>query len=339
VLDVSLDRVSFSRGGFALRDVTLTFAATTHTAITGPPSCGASTLLDIIAGRLKPSSGEVRIGTRVVNDLSASRRPLLFVTSQIDVPERWSVSHALIAAVRQRSLDRVDRQHEYNLALEKWRLEALADRALRTLSSSERTRVHLARIELLRPGILLADRLLTGASDEWADTLFRTLRVAGTTVISAPANRTELGATDRVVILDRGRVVQEGTAGHVYSHPSSTAAAIATGEVNAVPVRIARGVADSAIGSWPVTAPDGAAVALVRPEAFSVAAPGEESDLIVAIEEASFQNGRWLVSAILTGGFTLRVSLPPELLVHKGKLLALRYDPAGFTIEPDAAAV
>lgn len=339
MLDVSLSGVSATRGSFSIRDVSLTFPATTCTAIAGPPSSGKSTLLELIAGRLRPSTGEIRIGSRVVNDLRESRRPLLFVTSAIDVPQRWSVRHALVAAVRQRTLDRVDRQHEYNLAVEKWELERVVERDLRTLSSSERTLVHLARIELLRPGILVADRLLERASEGVADQFYRTLRVAGTTVIGTPASTSELGATDRVIVLDGGRVVQEGTAAQIYAKPVSRAAAIATGEVNVIPVEVHNGVAESVIGSWLTSAFEGKGVALVRPEAFSVAAPGEESDLIVGVEEASFENGRWLVRAILTGGFILRVSLPPNLRLHKGKLLALRYDPAAFTLQPDAAAV
>src|SRR5712664_1274646 len=100
MLDISLDNVSWQ---FSLRDVTVTFAGSTHTAIVGPAGCGASTLLKIIAGELRPESGEVRIGSRVVNDLNRGRRPLLYTTAAIDAPGRWSVRHVLVAAARQRS--------------------------------------------------------------------------------------------------------------------------------------------------------------------------------------------------------------------------------------------
>ncbi len=334
MLEVSLYHLSFRQ----LRDVTLTFPPSTHTAIIGPPASGTSTLLQIIAGRLRPSSGQIRIGTRVVNDLGESRRPLLYVTSGPDIPGRWSVRHALVAAVRRRTLDRVDRQHEYDLAVEKWNLAALLGRRADSLSDSEGTLVHLARIELLRPGVLVADRLLeklnAASLEDIADRIYRTLRVAGTTIISAPASRIELGSTDQVAVLAEGRIVQEGTAAHVYANPLHEASAVATGEVNVVPLTIRGSVADSLIGSWEVAeAPfEGAGVALVRPEAFSVVAPGEESDLIAGVEEASFQDGRWMIRSILSGGFILRVSLPPDVRLHKGKLLALSYDPRSFSL-------
>ena len=207
---------------------------------------------------------------------------------------------------------------------------------MRTLSGTERTLVQLARIELLRPGILVADRLLEHRSPslDIAADLYRTLRVAGTTVITAPASQSELGMTDRVVVLSGGRVIQEGTAAHVYSQPADEQAAAATGSINVIPISISGRNVDSVIGSWDVERPpfQGSGIALVRPEAFSIAARGGESDLIVAVEEASFENGRWRVRALLTGGVTLTVSLPSATNLHKGKLLALLYDSTQFPL-------
>ena len=335
MLDVALERVSLAD---RLHDITLTFAKSTHTAIAGPPGAGASTLLQIIAGALRPTVGRVMIGARDVTRLAASRRPLLFATSEIGAPGRWSVSHLLIAAVRTRSLDREDRQREFEQAVDKWRLGAFASRALRSLSSSERTVANLARIELLRPAILVADRLLEtlnpSAIARIADEFYRTMRVLGTTVIAAPASVDEFGMTDRLVILEKGRVVQDDVARTVHLEPRSVAAAEATGDVNVIPITVRGAQVDSPIGTW--TAADagfeGEGVALARPEDFSIAGPDEESDLIFGIEEASFRGGRWIASGILTGGLNLRVALPGSVAVHKGRLLPLRFEASRFVI-------
>ena len=335
MLDVALESITF---GDRIRDLTLTFAKSTNTAIVGPPAAGASTLLRIIAGELRPQSGEVRVGARVVTNLATSRRPLLYVTSTIDASLRWSVRHLLIAAVRQRSLDREDRQHEFDQAIEKWRLKEVAGRSLRTLSSSEQTIANLARIELLRPAIVVADRLLDAVNPSIlsaiADQFYRTLRVMATTVIAAPASRSELGLTDRLVVLENGRVVQDDVAANVYRNPASMASAMATGEVNAIPITIRGDSIDSPIGSWTSAQPSfqGAGTALARPEDFSIAAAGEESDLIFGIEEASFEDGHWLATGILSGGLNLRVALPGDLAVHKGRLLPLRFDSSRFVL-------
>jgi len=325
VLDVSV----------VVQGTTLTFSKSTHTAVVGPPACGASTLLRVIAGDAR---GDVRIGARDVSALRRARRPLLFVTAALDAPERWSLRHLLIAAVRARTLDREDRHHEYELAVDKWRLGALLDRRLGTLSSTERTLANLARIELLKPAILVADRVLEQANPsivaKLADDFHRTLRVNGTTVISAPATSVELGLCDRVVVLDAGRVVQDGVPSHVFGAPESEAAAMATGDVNVIPIEVRNGEVMSAIGSWESNAFEGRGVALARPDDFAIAAKGEDSDLIFGVEEASFRDGRWHLRGILTGGLILHVVVPREIAVHKGKLFALRYDPARFRLLP-----
>jgi len=320
--------------------VSVTFAKSTHTAIVGPAGCGASTLLRVIAGDLRPDSAEVRIGSRVVTDLKRDRRPLLYTTSAIDAPGRWSVQHLLVAAARQRTIDREDRQQEIDLAVTKWKMSAVLDRRLDSLSSTERTRANLARIEVLKPAILIADRILEAVNlselVDLADEFYRTLRVMGTTVITAPSSLVEIGATDRVVVLDSGRIVQEGIPSEVYGDPRSEAAAVATGDVSVVPVTIRGNVVESIIGSWEVDrAPfQGSGIALIRPDDFSVAGPGEESDLIFSVEEASFYGGAWHVRGVLSGAFLLRITLPGDVAIHKGKLMALRYDPTRFTLLP-----
>jgi putative spermidine/putrescine transport system ATP-binding protein len=316
-----------------LQSETLVFPKSAHTAVIGPPACGASTLLRVIAGDAR---GTVRIGARDVSSLRRGKRPLLYVTSSLDAPERWSLQHLLIAAVRTRTLDREDRHHEYALAVEKWRLGDLVGRRLGALSSTERTRANLARIELLKPAILVADRLLELANPAsvaaLADDFHRTLRVAGTTVISAPASHVELGLCDRVVVLDRGRVAQVGVPSEVFGAPQSEAAAMATGDVNVIPVEIRGGTVASAIGSWESDAFEGSGVALARPDDFVIAQRGEDSDLIFGVEEASFRDGRWQLRGLLTGGLSLRIAVPRDTAVHKGKLFPLRYDPARFRL-------
>ncbi|MBV8519346.1 MAG: ATP-binding cassette domain-containing protein [Acidobacteria bacterium] len=341
MLDLTLRNVSFRYGtGFALREISFTVPRSTHTALAGPPACGASTLLRLVAGTLTPDTGEILIGARVVNDLKPARRPLLYVTRALDVPGRWSVQHALVAAVRTRTLDREDRHREYALAVDSWQLGALLERRIDSLSSTEAARVHCARIELLRPGIVIADRVLEGVAASarvaLADAFYRMLRIVGATVLSTPASRDELALTDAVVVLDDGRVVQHGSAAELFARPVDEAAAVAIGEVDAIPITIRGTSVESVIGAWELASPpfQGSGVALVRPGDFAPARAGEDSDLIFGIEEAGFADGRWLVRGVLSGGVTLRVELPRDANVHKGRLIALRYDPARFTLVP-----
>ena len=336
MLDVILRNVTFRhRDGFALRDVTHTFPRNSHTAVIGPPSCGATTLLRLITGALRPDSGDVIFGQRRVNEVRASKRPLLDASET--APGRWSVQHALIAAVRTRTLDREDRHQEYALAAEKWELVPLLERRIATLSSTEAVRVQCARIELMRPAIVIADRLFervsASARTRIADALHRTLRVHGTTVISAISSREELAFHDSVLVLPNG---QSGSPAEVFARPVDDASAIASGETDEIPITIRGNEVESVIGSWRVDPPpfQGDGVAIVRPSDFSPAAKGEDSDFVFGVEEAGFAGGRWIARGFLSGGVTLRVELPFDTPIHKGRMMALRYDPARFTLVP-----
>ena len=117
---------------------------------------------------------------------------------------------------------------------------------------------------------------------------------------------------------------------------------MAIGEVDAIPVTIRGNSVESVIGSWTVESPpfQGSGVALVRPGDFAPALAGEDSDVIFGVEEAGFSGGRWIARGMLSGGVSLRVELPAGANVHKGRLLALRYDPSRFTlIEREHGAV
>jgi len=115
------------------------------------------------------------------------------------------------------------------------------------------------------------------AAASTSDAFYRTLRVMGTTVISAPANANELGMTDRLIVLDKGRVVQSDFAPRIYRNPASAAAAIATGDVNVIPITIRGKQVESPIGSWTAdnASFEGNGIALARPEDFSIVEKGK----------------------------------------------------------------
>lgn len=338
MLDLELREVTVSRDGLTLLDrVSAAFSRGTCTMVAGDDAATAA-LLAAVSGSSKVASGAVIIGTRDATRSSARVRPVLAAGTETEFPERWSVAHALIAAARTRSLDREDREVELREAIGRWQVDALADRRVRSLTPDELVRVRLARIELLRPAVLVAERLFAGASPSrsavLAEEFHRLMRSCGATVISAPARREELAFAHRLLVLDAGRVVQDDAPAAIHARPRSETAARVTGEVNVIPLRIRGTEVESPIGSWSVDPPpfQGTGVALARPAAFSLCASGEDSDVIVAAEETGFAEHGWNVRARLSGGVPLVFEVPLEHVVRKGSLLALRYDPNRFTL-------
>lgn len=344
MLDVAVERLSFEypKSDFLLHEIAVRFPKGTHTLLAGPAGGGKTTLLKLISGELRPSEGTIRIGTRPVERLRPAQRPLLFVQPGSGIPGRWSARHVLIAAAQQKKSDRVERLREIDLVVSKWDLTRFIDQRCSLLSSGERCRLQLAQIELLRPGILLANRLLEGlAASEvppWTDLFYRTMRIFGTTLVSEPASREENRHSDRMIVLSQGSILQEGAPRVIHERPVEPLAALATGEINILPVTVRGHKVDSPIGSWelPVASFQGEGTAMVRPESFTLAAKGEDSDLILGVEEAGFERGFWHVRGFLTGGVLLEVVLPASIPIHKGKLLPLCIDLEGIRLIPGA---
>lgn len=345
MLDITLAELTaaFPRSPFRLGPLSLRVAKGTHTGLIGAAGSGKSLLLRTIAGEVSAQSGEILLGTRAVQRMRASSRPLLWSERDLRLPRIWSVRHVLIAAMRRRSLSREERFRELDAIIARWNLEALSDRRVSSLSKGERARLLLAQLEALRPGIALLERIFTLVPiAERAPTIektFRMLRGIGATVISELSDFDEIGTCDQLVVLDKGRIDQSGVPSELYERPRSIAAAVATGAVNQIPITIRNGEVDSAVGSWKTEAApfEGSGIALARPEWFQPAEAGEESEFIFAIEEAEFSRGRWRARGVLSGGLVLTIELPYGAPVRKGKLLPLRFDHERLTLLPQPA--
>jgi ABC-type Fe3+/spermidine/putrescine transport system ATPase subunit len=334
MLDIALREVTWvdRKSTFYLGPLSLEIPRESHTALVGPGGGGKSLLLRLIAGEIyPPTSGEISLGTRNVTALAARRRPVFHTAETMAAPDRWSVRHVLVSAARQHKRSFDERMAAIDSAAARWGLSEVLDRKLGSLADSGRVRARLAQIELLRPAIVLIERLFAPLSPSdramLAPAFHEALRASGATVVSEVSSWSEVALCDRVTVLEEGRIVQLGTPADVYRAPVSRVAAEALGEVNAIPVIVRDGEADSPIGRWavPGCGIEGSGFALLRPEDFEVAAPGEESDFILGIEEATFAEGSWKVRGLLSGGTVLCATLRTVVAPPLRRPLPLRF--------------
>jgi ABC-type Fe3+/spermidine/putrescine transport system ATPase subunit len=247
-------------------------------------------------------------------------------------PARWSVRHLLVSAARQQKRGFDERMAVIDAAASRWGLSSLLDRKIGTLADSERVRAKLAQIELLRPAVVVAERLFAPLSPSdrasFAAEFHRALRATGATVLTEVSSWSEVALCDRVAVLESGRLIQGGAPADVYRRPVSRVAAAAMGIVNAIPVIVRGGEVDSAIGQWTDSncGIEGNGFALLRPDDFEVALPGEESDFILTIEEATFAEGAWRVRGMLSGETILQANLRTDDPPKVRRPLALRFD-------------
>ena len=234
---LSVSGVSKQFGGLRAVDaVSLEVRAGEIVSIIGPNGAGKTTLFNLLTGQLAPTEGEVRFEGRPINAVPPHGRaalgmgrtfqiakPLIALTALENVMIGAFLRDASLNAARDRALavlDRVGMAH-------------LAGRRAGDLTLSERRRLEVARALALQPRIVLLDEVMAGLNQsEVAQeiALLRTLHAQGLTFLIIEHNLKVVRAfSDRVVVLDRGRMIAEGTAEEILAAPAVIEAYLGAG--------------------------------------------------------------------------------------------------------------
>ena len=218
----------------------------------GPSGCGKTTLLRMIAGLEQPTSGEIRIGDQVVNDLPPRARRIAMVFQSYALYPHMTVSRNIAFPLKAQGLPSAEIAAKVQWAAALFGIDRLLDRKPRQLSGGERQRVALARAVVREPAVFLLDeplsnldaKLRTSARDE----LQQFQRRIGTTTIYVTHDQIEaMGLGDRIAVMQGGKVRQLGTPAEVYGEPADTFVA---GFLGSPPMNIMDG-ADCLVGFRP----------------------------------------------------------------------------------------
>jgi multiple sugar transport system ATP-binding protein len=191
----------------------------------GPSGSGKSTLLRMIAGLETPSSGEVLIGGRVVNDLSPRERRIAMVFQSYALYPHLSVYDNIAFPLKAQGVPKAKHREKVEWAAGLLGLQQLFSRKPRELSGGERQRVALARAIVREPAVFLLDEPLSNLDAKLRlsarEELERFHKRIGTTTIYVTHDQVEAMAMgDRIVVLHRGSVRQIGTPKEVYDTPA-----------------------------------------------------------------------------------------------------------------------
>ncbi len=236
---VLLDRVTkrFRSGTIGVDDVSLTVEPGEFVTFLGPSGSGKTTTLNTIAGFAKPSSGRIEIAGADVTALPPSKRNLGVVFQNYALFPHMTVRENIAFGLHGRGLSKAEIGARIEESLAMVRLDGLGDRTPKQISGGQQQRVALARALVYRPPVLLMDEPLGALDKALRDRMqveiSRIHREVGTTFLFVTHDQGEaLGLSDRIVLFDRGRVVQVGAPTELYERPASLFAAEFLGESN-----------------------------------------------------------------------------------------------------------
>jgi putative spermidine/putrescine transport system ATP-binding protein len=274
----------------------------------GPSGCGKTTLLRVVAGLAQPDNGQVELAGRDITHVPPHRRNVGVVFQSYALFPHLSVAGNVAFGLKVRGSERSKIERAVQRALSLVKLEHLASRPISALSGGQQQRVALARAIAVEPDVLLFDEALSALDrklrEEMQGELRRLLQDIGATAIFVTHDQEEaLTMSDRVAIMNRGRIEQLADPRTIYTRPASLFALNFVGlstRIAGTVVACRDGTVDvetnvgrlSAVGNFV----DGSSVVIAaRPEQLTTASEASGNAVSGRIHSVVFQGSRTLV--------------------------------------------
>jgi putative spermidine/putrescine transport system ATP-binding protein len=279
----------------------------------GPSGSGKTTLLMVLAGFTRPTSGTVRIDGEDITRQPPHKRDLGMVFQSYALFPHMTVGANVAYPLKVRKIARAEIEDRVRVALDLVKLAHVADRMPDALSGGQRQRVALARAIVFEPRILLMDEPLSALDKKLREQMqieIRHLheRLGITTVYVTHDQREALTMSDRIAVINDGRIVQVDTPEQVYNRPRSLFVADFIGESTVLPLRRRNGAlmfGDQAVKAEHPPPPGGDAYLIVRPEKLEFVTGDADPDLNLfsgTLKEKIFQGEALLIRISLVDG-------------------------------------
>lgn len=276
----------------ALNRIDLTVNPGEFVTLLGPSGCGKTTTLRIIAGFETPTSGDVLLDGKSILGVTPDRRPMAMVFQSYALFPHLNVWDNVAFGLRQKKVQPTQLSEEVEQALTTMGLSHLRDHLPGQLSGGQQQRVALARAMVMRPKVMLFDEPLSSLDAKLRVALRseirRLQRWLGITGIYVTHDQGEaMSMSDRVVVMNEGRIEQTATPVEIYRHPASVFVADFIGRANFLKVdhsrREANGTARVEVLGEEFSTPaapgscEAPAVLLVRPESIRLKPVAEQT--------------------------------------------------------------
>lgn len=238
--DVELRKVfKVFNGEAAVRGIDLSVKRGEFFSILGPSGCGKTTTLRLIAGFELPSAGEVLIREQLMTNVPPYRRPVNTVFQSYALFSHLNVRENIAFGLRIKKQSKAEIETRVKEALKLVKMESFASRFPAQLSGGQQQRVALARALVNRPAVVLLDEPL-GALDlklrkEMQMELSTLHRELGLTFVMVTHDQEEaLSLSDRIAVMNQGKVEQIGTPRQIYDRPQTPFVADFIGDTNLI---------------------------------------------------------------------------------------------------------
>ncbi|MEV4606927.1 ABC transporter ATP-binding protein [Neorhizobium sp. LMR1-1-1.1] len=340
---LTLNSLSKIYGNFTAVDaVNLEVSKGEFVSLLGPSGCGKTTTLQMIAGLAEPSAGSVMLDGREITREKPNRRGLGIVFQTYALFPHMTVAQNVSFGLEMRKVGRAERDRRVAEALALVKLDQFADRYPRQLSGGQRQRVAIARALVIEPPVLLLDEPLSNLDaklrEEMQFELRRIQQTVGTTTIMVTHDQGEaLSISDRVVVMEHGKMTQADVPAAVYDHPATEFISSFIGKMNNIPgIALKLGIHASGVilpaTDCPATEGEPAILSL-RPERITIV-PAGQGHLHGVVSARFFFGSHWLFNVDTAVGQII-VSWPNT----DGSLPASQGQPVGLSWSPESARV
>ncbi len=312
----------------AVKPLDLDVAKGDFLAILGPSGCGKTTLLRIIGGFVRPTSGTIEVDGADVTDLPPERRPTNMVFQGYGLFPHMTVKQNIAYGLKLRKLPASEIDARVARVLALVRMEKLADRSSQELSGGQQQRVAVARALVMEPPVLLLDEPFAALDLKLRQAMQEEMRrihreVGGTFVFVTHDQGEALALANRIAVMNEGAIEQIGTPEEIYHAPRSRFVANFIGEANVLEGQ-RRDSRVTGPGGLSVASPgpDGPVALVIRPEAVRFAGNGGYS-LQGIVEEVSFLGSHIRYAVVLPSGERIRVHHPGGDTVKPGDTVTI----------------
>jgi len=274
-------RKTFGGGVVALEHVDLEIEAGEFFTLLGPSGCGKTTLLRILAGLEEADSGELLVGGRDITTISAHRRSVNTVFQSYALFPHLNVRENIAFGLRMRGVERAEYERRVEETAAFIKIGELTNRPIEQLSGGQRQRVALARALINEPDVLLLDEPLSaldaGLRSELQVELSQTQQRLGMTFVFVTHDQQEaMVMSDRIAVMNDGRVQQVGSPEEIYERPANLFVARFMGHTNLYSIeRDGEGGLATELGRISGCEPGAGTHVLIRPETIDVLPPDE----------------------------------------------------------------